>query len=356
MNHRCLPRGAVMALLCLVSLTPHALAGSPSDLDDVPDPDRPLGDLPTHELPVQDLVPAFGPLLAAPPSGRTSLSLSLSLFDSDHRVSLSGGLLLSIPLDIVAPSKAKRPGPRPSPDDDEALEAKSSEDDDDASSESTHANAEKRRNKTKGRRPKRGGGGDELDATGPKLPVVRPKDARAAIAATQRRRGTVTTLDELDGMATRARFSSLLPTVRLRATRLVDESVSLSPTSYDAERTTSRGGASLWLEARATWELDRLVFATEEVRVAQIQHSVAKDHEGDARRVVEHLFAWQRAVYAMFDPSLSLTSCVQAWLDTEQLAATLDVETGGWFSRWGAHHHVPRPSCVTAYEADVAVD
>lgn len=182
------------------------------------------------------------------------------------------------------------------------------------------------------------------------LPIVKPGDARAAVAAAERMRKTGATLEALDGMATRARYGSLLPTLRLRATRLVDESTSLSPTSYDADRTTSRGGASLWLEARATWNLDRLVFASEEPRVSRIRLSFASDERKASRRVVEQLFAWQRAVFAMHDPTRSVGGCIEAWLTAQELAATLDLATGGWFAKWSRGKAGPMPECVAAFQ------
>src|SRR5690606_41297240 len=55
----------------------------------------------------------------------------------------------------------------------------------------------------------------------------------------------------LDALASRARTSALLPELRLRATRAVDESESLSPTEYDPLRRTASGGTSTWFEARS---------------------------------------------------------------------------------------------------------
>src|SRR5690606_22452936 len=88
------------------------------------------------------------------------------------------------------------------------------------------------------------------------------------------------------------------------------------------------------LEARASWNLDRRVFASEEVRVTQIQLDVGAKQRKASESVVARLFAWQRAVYAMHDPALSIPACVQAWLEVQELTARLDIATGGWFETW----------------------
>jgi len=166
------------------------------------------------------------------------------------------------------------------------------------------------------------------------LLVIRPRDARSAIVAASRHRAHDSAASRLDALSSRARWSALLPKLRLRATRLIDESSSLSPTQYDANRTTSTGGASLWLEARSTWQLDRLVFADEEVGIARMQRRLETERAASAERTLLLLFKWHRALHRMYDPWLQPEQCLPALLDEEQLRITLDVETGGWLSRW----------------------
>jgi hypothetical protein len=139
---------------------------------------------------------------------------------------------------------------------------------------------------------------------------------------------------ELDELASRARWSGVLPKVRLRVTRLIDESSSLSPTSYDPSRITSKGGASLWLEARTTWTLDRLVFADKEVALERLQLRLLGEANHLRRRVLDMLFRWQEARLRTTDPMLEPNECFDLWLEAEELGVVLDVETGGWFSKW----------------------
>jgi hypothetical protein len=140
----------------------------------------------------------------------------------------------------------------------------------------------------------------------------------------------------IDALATRARMATLLPELRLRATRLVDEAQTLSPTEFDPARVTASGGASLWLEARCTWRLDRLVFADEEMALERMRHDRAEAAAKLAGRVLELLFAWQRAVLVQSAPESSPEAAVAATLKTIEAEGALDIATGGWFSQWRA--------------------
>jgi len=175
--------------------------------------------------------------------------------------------------------------------------------------------------------------------------IIRPRDARAAVAAAQRAAGLPAVSADLDGMASRARWSAVLPRLRLRATRLIDESSSLSPTSYDPRRTTSSGGASLWLEARTTWELNRLVFASEEVRIERMQHRVRDEAQDIQRRIVSTLLDWQGTRARMMQPTVHPEQCFELWLEIQQFAISLDVDTGGWFRKWRARRGIAPVSC-----------
>ena len=166
------------------------------------------------------------------------------------------------------------------------------------------------------------------------LPQLRPRDARDAVAAAKKAAGSRREMKRFDSLAKRARLSALLPSLRLRATRLIDESSSLAPTAYDPQRTTARGGSSLWLEARSTWSLDRLVFASEEVRIEKLRADRARVARKLARRVMRLLFRWQRAAVELRDPLLGYHACWRLWLREQQLVAALDIATAGWMSRW----------------------
>lgn len=283
-----------------------------------------LDDLHGREVPVADLAPRRLPESDDPGAASVSVSLStrqVTLAQGGDRRDYAGSLVVSMPTDAWwSPRKAKN----------------ISEPDD-------------------GGQPRPPPGGARArprpDVSSAFL-LVRPRDARAAADAAVAAAGHDRESEALDDLAARARWSAVLPQVRLRATRLVDESVSLSPTSYDADRTTSRGGASLWLEARTTWSLDRLLFADDEVRIERIQRQVADDARDLRERVVRDLFRWQRARVRVLDPAISYDACVEHWLDMSELEVSLDVITGGWFSRWRARRGIVAPACEEVQEED----
>ena len=157
--------------------------------------------------------------------------------------------------------------------------------------------------------------------------------------------GLSTRIARLNDLSSRARWSAALPRLRLRVTRLIDESSSLSPTSYDAERQTARGGTRLWLEARTTWRLDRALFADEEIRLERLRYRTSEARRRAARDVLEVLFAWQRAAVALVDleTDAAVEECRAALVHEQQLAIELDLLTGGWFSRWTLRDSSRRP-------------
>ena len=172
------------------------------------------------------------------------------------------------------------------------------------------------------------------------------RDLRVAIDAATRRGPFAHDEARLDDFSERARHAAALPELRLRATRLADARASLSPTSYDEERATSSEVASVWLEARAVWTLDRAIFATEELRVERLRQSLAAARDKLSNRVLELVFAWQEAELASTDPATTETECRRAWLRRAQLGAELDLLTGGWLSRrFPASARAPRATC-----------
>lgn len=137
----------------------------------------------------------------------------------------------------------------------------------------------------------------------------------------------------LDALASRAKTSALLPELRLRATRAIDETESLTPTEYDPARRTASGSATTWLEARATFRLDRLVFADDEITVERQRMARAAERARLVERVLELLDAWQRGRAAAVDPEAEPAAQARAALAIAASEASLDVLTDGWFSK-----------------------
>lgn len=168
-----------------------------------------------------------------------------------------------------------------------------------------------------------------------RIPVaVTPSAARAAVRAALKHARLEDADARVDALAARARVSAALPELRLRVSRTVDEGQSLSPTEYDPTRVTATGGTSLWLEARATWKLDRLVFADEEVALERVRHDRATARAKVVTEVLHQLFAWQRALTIAEDPAASPEEHLAATLKVLEAEADLDLATDGWFSRW----------------------
>ena len=174
-------------------------------------------------------------------------------------------------------------------------------------------------------------------ATPLRIPIrVTPLLARGAVDAALRKARLDNPDAQVDAIASRARAAALLPELRLRASRTADEGQSLSPTSYDPLRITSTGGTSIWLEARATWRLDRLVFNDEEVALERARAQRAEQRERLSARVLTLLFAWQRSLALEADGQASPEEHLTASLRVLETEAELDLATGGWFTAWRA--------------------
>ncbi|MFT3768024.1 MAG: hypothetical protein QM820_21450 [Minicystis sp.] len=166
--------------------------------------------------------------------------------------------------------------------------------------------------------------------------VITPDAARGAVDAALRKAHLADPDARLDAMASRTRTSAALPELRLRVLRSVDQGQTLSPTEYDANRTTATGGSSFWMEARATWRLDRLIFADEEVALERMRHERAEARAKLTSRVLKLLFEWQRALALADNPAASPEENLAARLHALEAEAEIDLLTDGWLTRWQA--------------------
>lgn len=181
--------------------------------------------------------------------------------------------------------------------------------------------------------------------------AVRGLDAQAAVAAGLAQTDFVERAAHLADLSRRARQSSALPQLRLRAMRVTNESAQMLPTSYDPLRQTLSGGTSVWLEARATWNLDRALFATEELRVASLERSLREERNAVERRVLDALYAWQAAAAERLDPSASFRECRFAYVKELRSEAELERLTGTWFAAFRAGKPaLPEADCLAVAE------
>jgi hypothetical protein len=156
--------------------------------------------------------------------------------------------------------------------------------------------------------------------------------ARGAVRAALAAAGSAAAAERLDDLSTRARASGAIPELRLRVARVVDEGQALAPTEYDPDRVTATGGTSLWLEGRATFQLDRLVFASDELAVERLRIDRAKLERELAAEVVEALGEYERASESLSDEGADRDARLRAEIELAVASAKLDVLTNGWFS------------------------
>jgi len=179
-------------------------------------------------------------------------------------------------------------------------------------------------------------------------PIADLRLARGVVKALRRASARAATERRLDGLGSRARVSAALPELLLRATRSTDQSLRLSPddrdvTVYDYTRT---GGADLLLEARATWNLDRLVFADEELGVERLRLEHAKSDERLVERALGLLVSWERARRLLSAPETEPELRLRAEVEQVEAEAGLDALTAGWFGdelARGAVRGLPAP-------------
>jgi hypothetical protein len=171
-------------------------------------------------------------------------------------------------------------------------------------------------------------------AAGSDPPLAAPMLARECVAAALRTSGLGEDDARIDALVARARASALLPETRLRAMRLWDDAAhatTLATTDdtsyYDAI------GANLVLELRLTWRLDRWLYAGDEPTLERVRLERQEARTHVATRALEALFAWQRAAVEGAEAAAGSSERLEARLRAAEAEATLDVLTGGWFSR-----------------------
>ncbi len=138
--------------------------------------------------------------------------------------------------------------------------------------------------------------------------------------------------DPQPGWARRARWAAALPRLSLRARR---------GTAFDLDRSsTAEGGwtgttmdVDLWLEARAEWDLHRLVFDERELRAAEVGRR-RRDLATDLARRVTTLYYQRRRlqVTAIYAPADDAAESARLQLRIQELGAQLDGLSGGALS------------------------
>jgi hypothetical protein len=249
--------------------------------------------------------PVFIEPVFVPPSGDLSVTLSVRSERSDERNGVSGFLSLAVPLDRFAAPKR--------------LVSNA----DDAARQAETEPAETERSSPPKSVPEA--------PRAPALPAALfARLARDTLGAAFRAHAVSVRRAELDGLSTRARASAALPELRLRVLRSNDQSMRLAPTLEDPEHYSLDGGDNLVLEGSATWRLNRLVFADEEIAVKRLELEQERNTEKLTARVLERLFAWHRAWTGLGGAEPEARAPLE--LELVQAEVELDVLTGGWFA------------------------
>ena len=160
--------------------------------------------------------------------------------------------------------------------------------------------------------------------------------ARDVIRAALKRERLDAPDDRLDARVESASRAALLPELRLRVMRIIDESERMTPVEWDPLRLTHAGDVSLRLEARATWHLDRLVFTHEELAIERLRQESAAAQERLVHRVLEQLFIWQKARARLAEAGLADDERMNAELVAAESETRLDVMSDDCFARWRA--------------------
>jgi hypothetical protein len=109
-----------------------------------------------------------------------------------------------------------------------------------------------------------------------------------------------------------------------------------------------------YVEGRASWHLDRLVFGTEELRLERMRYNRANAQARLRGQVLQLLFEWQRALAIAESPVLLPEENLAARLKVLEAEAELDILTGGWFTTWRTAQTAPATPVVPAVPARAA--
>ncbi|MGO8992716.1 MAG: hypothetical protein ACLQVI_05275 [Polyangiaceae bacterium] len=199
------------------------------------------------------------------------------------------------------------------------------------------------------KRPGSGGGGggavaptpapeSSSPSPGPPAPAalaITPAVARQAVTAAWKASGIGVDDTRIDSMIARARQSAGLPETRLRVMKVIDDSSQVGVIPTDTS-TYDLAGANLYLEARLTWRLDRLLYADDEPTLEKSRLERQDARERISAKVIDSLFQWQRAKIAQRGAIAGTKELIDATLRMAEAEAALDVLTGGWFGGWVA--------------------
>lgn len=157
--------------------------------------------------------------------------------------------------------------------------------------------------------------------------------SRRAVAVALAVAGAAAERRRLDRLASRSRWSALLPELRLRAQRNTDQALRWAPTTSDPYRVTQADGAGTILEASATFRLDRLLFNHDELASERLRQQAGAEHLKLEQRVLAALLGLFRARERACAPATEDAARLEQLLRLVELTVELDVSTAGWFGQ-----------------------
>jgi hypothetical protein len=168
----------------------------------------------------------------------------------------------------------------------------------------------------------------------PPDPLLSGELAHACVVAAWRASGLGDDDARIDAMIARAGTSALLPEASVRAMQYwSDSDNTATATTTGAMTLYDVIGSHFVIDVHLTWKLDRLVFSGEEAALERIR---VERHEARSRlatRTLDALFALSRAQADSSEAVPGSREALEARLRAAEAIATLDVLTGGWFSR-----------------------
>jgi hypothetical protein len=155
--------------------------------------------------------------------------------------------------------------------------------------------------------------------------------ARGAVRSAWRASGIEVNDTRIDEMISRSRLSVLLPETRLRVVQMLQDGEHTTSYVNTAGTIIDTSGSTTTLEARLTWRLDRLLFAGDEPTLERVRLEREEARTRIGGRVLELLFAWQRALLDEAASDGGSRAEVEAALRQSEAEISLDVMTAGWF-------------------------
>lgn len=135
---------------------------------------------------------------------------------------------------------------------------------------------------------------------------------------------------ELDRLSSRARWSALLPDLRVHVR---ESSAGMHDyVSSAGTVTSSYFGASYQVEGTLVFHLDRLAYSGQEARIEELRLERQKARERLTQRVIDEVARWSKASAEERDTPADTDAHADAVARRTAAEMALDVWTGGWFS------------------------